>query len=390
MGIGGANNAVVIPPFGGVNSRRLAAYRRQRLATISCYMAVISRTLAPGGWRTSSNIFRTKFLICVAIAATFVFQSWGIAAAPTSAETSTAPAQLTFEQDGRTYAIVNGDVYEVTSTGQRIFVDRLYDPDFFAKNFVIKSGVVYRVDPDSGTLYGVTRTFRDSFEGVASVDGLMTLTRWHTNTADEARTADQYNYYGLGNRVAISKQVVRKGKASLRCYAVPSSRDVSKASLSKGLMYYKKGDTVHFSGLFFIEPTPSIYDGGGFTLFDLESTFFTGSVGMRVIFQPNDALAFELKLPKIQYTQNKGAEVRFPTGRWVRIETRVLLSDDAGRVQIWQDGRLVLDKQGRTLPLADTVYDRFEAGISAIAQGSRYEKVVYMDDVVISDAPITY
>jgi hypothetical protein len=349
-------------------------------------MAVISRTHAPGRWRTSWNVLRTQVL-GVAIAATFVFQSWTIAAAPTSTDTSTAPAQLTFEQDGRTYAIASGDVYEVTSTGQREFVDHLYDPDFFAKNFVTQSGVVYRRDPDSGTLYPVTRTFRDSFEGVASVDGLMTMARWHTNTADATRTSSQYNYYGLGNRIALSRDVVRKGKTSLRCYAVPSSRDVSKASLSKGLMFYRKGDTVQFSGLFFIEPTPSLYDAGGFTLFDLESTFFTGSVGMRVIFGANDSLAFELKLPKTQYAQTKGSEVRFPTGRWVKVDARVLLSDNGGRVQIWQDGRLVLDKNGRTLPLADTIYDRFEVGISAIAQGSRYEKVVYVDDVAIFDVP---
>ena len=46
------------------------------------------------------------------------------------------------------------------------------------------------------------------------------------------------------------------------------------------------------------------------------------------------------------------------------------------------------DKKARTLPLADTVYDRFEIGITAIAKGSRYEKVLYVDDVVISDSPI--
>ena len=57
-------------------------------------------------------------------------------------------------------------------------------------------------------------------------------------------------------------------------------------------------------------------------------------------------------------------------------------------VQIWQDGRKVLDEQGRTLPMADTIYDRFELGISAIAKGARHDKVLYVDDVVISDSPI--
>ena len=49
-------------------------------------------------------------------------------------------------------------------------------------------------------------------------------------------------------------------------------------------MYFKKGDDVYFSGWFFIEDTPSLYDAGAFTLFDLESTFMK-SVGLRTIFR---------------------------------------------------------------------------------------------------------
>ena len=87
-------------------------------------------------------------------------------------------------------------------------------------------------------------------------------------------------------------------------------------------------------------------------------------------------------------TRTAGSEVKFPTGQWVHIQTHVVLSDEAGLVQIWQDGRKVLDKTGRTLPLADTIYDRFELGITALAKGARYEKVLYVDDVVISDSEI--
>ena len=58
------------------------------------------------------------------------------------------------------------------------------------------------------------------------------------------------------------------------------------------------------------------------------------------------------------YTQNKTARCgeslgrgnwTFPTGRWVAIEEEVLLNTpgrDDGRVQVWIDGRLVLDQDG--------------------------------------------
>jgi hypothetical protein len=148
-----------------------------------------------------------------------------------------------------------------------------------------------------------------------------------------------------------------------------------------------KGDEFFFSGWFFIKGTPSIYDAGGLTLFDLESSFLK-TVGLRLIVRRNDSLAFELELPKTQFKQPREAEVRFPSGQWVHVKAHAVLSDEAGRVQIWQDGLKVLDQPGRTLPLADTVYDRFEIGISAIAKGSRHEQVVYVDDVRVSNAPL--
>jgi hypothetical protein len=283
--------------------------------------------------------------------------------------------------------VVNGDVYKVAGDGKREFVERLYDPDFFAKNYRLQDGEVFQLDPESRRLYQVTKEFREDFEDAASTEALLAPSRWHVNNADAQGAGTKDNFYDLGNRIALTREFAHGGDGSLRFHAFPSSRMVSKASLAKNIMYFTKGDDVYFSGWFFFADTPSIYDGGAFTLFDLESSFMK-YVGLRVIFRKNDSLAFELELPKTQFRQDSGSEVRFPTGRWVHVETHAFLSDEAGRVQIWQDGRKVLDKQGRTLPLADTIYDRFELGITAIAKGSRYEKVLYVDDVVISDSPI--
>jgi len=303
---------------------------------------------------------------------------------PTRFPAPDAKPDLTFTQDGQTFVLVEGGAYKVSASGELEFLEALYDPDFYNKNYRVNNGQVYQVDPDSGQLYPVTRTFRDDFE---SLTQLLTPAGWHNNNTDPARAGKPDNYYNLGNRVTLSRTVTHSGTASLRFHARPSATSVSKASLVKNVMYFKKGDHVYFSGWFFLEPTPSIYDVGGFTLIDLESSFMQ-SVGLRVIFRRNDALAFELELPKTQFNQDVGAEVSFPTGRWVHVRAHVLLSDETGSVEIFQDGRKVLGKQGRTLPLADTVYDRVEIGVTAMGKGAQYEKVLYIDDFVISDSPI--
>ena len=303
---------------------------------------------------------------------------------PTRIPAANAKPDLTFTQDGQTIAIIDGRAYKVRALGELEFLQELYDPDFYNKNYRVNNGQVYQVDPDSGQQYPVTTTYRDDFENLAQ---LLTPAGWHNNNTDPARAGKADNYYNLGNRITLSQSVTHSGAASLKFLARPSATSVSKASLVKNIMYFKKGDHVYYSGWFFLEPTPSIYDVGGFTLIDLESSFMQ-SVGLRVIFRRADALAFELELPKTQFNQDVGAEVSFPTGQWVHVGAHVLLSDDAGFVQIFQDGNKVLDKPGRTLPLADTVYDRVEIGVTAMGKGARYEKVLYVDDFVISDSPI--
>lgn len=282
--------------------------------------------------------------------------------------------------------LIAGSVYRVVSNGRREFVDRLYDPEFLTKNYRMRDGQIFQLDPDTGSVHQVTRTFQDDFEAGSSIADVITPSRWHSNNTDPGRAGQNDNYYDLGNRATVSRERAHGGSASLRFHAKPNTRTATKASLVKNIMYFQKGDHVYFSGWFFIEDTPSIYDAGGFTLVDLESSFMQ-SVGLRIIFRKNDALAFELEFPKTQFMQDSGSEVPFPTRRWVHVETHALLSDEDGHVQIWQDGRKVLDKRGRTLPLANTIYDRFEVGISAIAKGSRYEKVVFVDDIAISDSP---
>jgi hypothetical protein len=321
-----------------------------------------------------------------------------LAAGPATRACETAPplhpgpegpaAEVRFKDSGRNYVVAQGEVYEINDNGNRVHLAHLYEPGYFAKHYVVDDCKVFQRDPDSGQRYRVTRSFREGFEQASSVGDLISEARWHVNNTDPKRAGHKFNYANFGNTISLSRDVVHGGAAALRFHAFPRSQEVSKASLTKGIMYFKKGDHVYFSGWFYVAKTPSLYDGGSTTLFDLESSFMQ-SAGLRVVFRTGDTLAFELELPKTQFRQPRESAVSFPMGRWVHVATHAYLSDETGEVQIWQDGKKVLDEKGRTLPLADTVYDKFEIGISALARGADHEKVFYVDDIVLSDKPIS-
>src|SRR5688500_13933065 len=108
-----------------------------------------------------------------------------------------AQAQLTFEQDGKTYAIADGAVYHVKPNGRRTSVDQLYQSNFFEKNYRVQNGIPFRVDPESGKLYPVSRVFHEDFEGVESVPELFSEARWHSSNVDPKRAGQKDNYYAF-------------------------------------------------------------------------------------------------------------------------------------------------------------------------------------------------
>jgi hypothetical protein len=275
----------------------------------------------------------------------------------------------------------------------------LYDPDFFAKNYQVEDGQVYILDPDSGERYLVKRYFSDSFENAASIRDLIGLERgWTSFTlqSPQAPTVEDYNKLAdqilkgesgfLDNRVEPSSRHAHSGQKSLKTLAVApvSGMSCTKASLSSMLMYYVKGDDVWYSAWYYYEKI-----GKFNTLMDLESTYVLGYPGMRICLN-SGYLYFELAkwTPKSLYRQNVSPETPFPIKRWVHIKTRLRLSEgEDGIVQLWQDGKLIIDQRGQTLPFAGAVYNSLEIGLSAHAFGPN-TAVLYVDDVVISDKPI--
>ena len=96
----------------------------------------------------------------------------------------------------------------------------------------------------------------------------------------------------------------------------------------------------------------------------------------------NYHLWVELKfLGKPKWQQDSGTKVKFPTGKWVKVQWNIVLSETSGSFELWQDDKLILEGKGRTLPLADIVYNNLEVGISANPYG--HETVLFVDDVSI-------
>jgi hypothetical protein len=308
--------------------------------------------------------------------------------------------ELTLEHEGKIYKLYRGDVYTVgPKPGRLTFVDTLYDPDFFAKNYVVVDGVPNKKDPETGKLYPTRRHFEEGFEDAPGVQDLIGPERGWTSFTLQSPAAPSIPEYNalrqrimtghgtfLDNRIETSTDFAHSGKRSLKCTSLPPSRGMvtAKASLTTSLLHFVKGDDIWYSAWFLVPDEES----KPFTLTDLESTWLKEHPGMRIMLDPPGHLMLELKWGvKPKYRQPQGQEVRFPVGRWVQVEMHLRLSEkDDGIIELWQDGVQIVGANGQTLPLAGTIYDDLEVGISAHSFGPG-AATLYVDDMTISGKP---
>ena len=335
-------------------------------------------------------------LIVVALATLFMREKARTIAAPVESE-----IELSLEHGGTTYKLYRGDVYKIGSDPSRLtFVETLYDPDFFAKNYVVVDGVPNKIDPDTGKHYPTRRHFEEGFEDAPGVQELIGPERGWTSFTLQSPAAPSIPEYNalrqrimtghgtfLDNRIETSTDFAHTGKRSLKCTSLPPSRGIvtAKASLTSSLMHFVNGDDVWFSAWFLVPDEGS----KPFTLADLESTWISEHPGMRIMLDPAGYLMLEVEWAvKPEYRQAKGREVRFPVGNWVQVKLHLKLSEKKdGIIELWQDGVKIVDASGQTLPLAATIYDDLEVGISTHSFGPN-PATLYVDDLVISSEPI--
>ena len=308
--------------------------------------------------------------------------------------------EQTVTEKGTTYKLHKGRLYRVQpQSGRWEFVQLVYDPDFYAKNYLNQNGNVFRKTGD-GELMSVKRSFVDDFEGAERLADLIGLKRgWTTCELQSPKTPGISDYVKLrnrilkgegdflDNRVEPSGDVAHGGKTSLKTVSVPptSGMVTAKASLSTELIHFVKGDAVWMS-LWCQVPTGS---GMPFTLLDLETTWIHQHPGMRIVIAGGKHACFQLKgFDQPYYCQPKGQEVIFPTGRWVHLQAHLVLTDqEDGVIELWQDGQKIIDTHGKTLVLANAIYNSIEIGISAYNEQGKVA-TLYVDDFCISDQPI--
>lgn len=186
------------------------------------------------------------------------------------------------------------------------------------------------------------------------------------------------------NRVETSTEQVHSGKTALKTYTPKDPNDLQKATLLRELFFFPPGSDCWFSAWYFIPGKASIEN---LFIFDLESTQNHG-LGRRLMFTGPNGQYLMLEGKRStgpQYSQTD-KPVAFPRNQWVHVKLHLHLSaGDDGRVELWQDDKLVLDKRGANMP-QNTFYDRIEVGQTA--NSTHQELTVYVDDVQVSDKPI--
>jgi hypothetical protein len=308
--------------------------------------------------------------------------------------------ERTVTEKGTTYKLYNGNLYRVNDrTHMWEFAQQVYDPDFYAKNYIERDGTIFR-KASNGELVPVKKSFADDFENAKQLVDLIGLKRGWTSCELQSPKAPTVNDYVklrnrilkgesdfLDNRIELSDEVVKDGKISLKTVSMPPSRGMvtAKSSLSTELLHFVKGDDVWMSIWCYV-PADS---GMPFTVLDLETTWINQHPGMRIVILDGKHACFQLKgFEHPYYRQPKGKEVLFPTGRWVHLKSHLTLSEkEDGVIEMWQDGQKIIDTHGHTLVLAQAIYNSFEIGISAYNEQGK-STILYVDDVSISDQPI--
>lgn len=311
-----------------------------------------------------------------------------------------AEVELTLTEKGTTYKLYRAGVWRVNPTsGKWEFVEQLYDPDFYAKNYVERDGAIFRKAAD-GRLFPVRRRFGEDFENASALHDLIGPQRGWTEFVLQSPRAPAVKDYVrlrqqilagksgfLDNRLELSGEVVHGGKTALKAYSAAPTGDMicAKSFVGIELLHFVRGDDVWLRGWFYVPEGSAM----PFTVMDLKTTWIKQYPGMRIMISGGKHADYELKWgAKPKYRQTRGKEIPFPVARWVQLQAHLKLSaKDDGLVELWQDGVKIVDARGQTLPLANTVYNYLEVGITAHSSRPT-PATLYVDDVSVADQPL--
>ncbi|MCP5556644.1 MAG: hypothetical protein H7A55_02720 [Verrucomicrobiaceae bacterium] len=314
-----------------------------------------------------------------------------------------AQIELTKVIDGMTFKLTDqGELYRVDDrTGKWHYHDTVFDLKGMMASYRVEGDATYRINPETNESIPTRRRFREGFEalptGVEGTRRMIGIERgWGALTLQSPSAPQVKDYVRLRSQiltgggdfrdasVAPDDSKFRSGSLSLKCVAPPRTSDMicCKSSISSPLIYFRQGDDFWFRGYFFAGSSRP------HTIMDLECEWLKQHSGIRVMIDEMGRLGVELKaLDKPKYRQTMNDPILFPLGQWVEVKVHFVLSHtEDGVIQLWQDGQLVVDTHGVTLPLKRAIYNSLEIGISAHSYGD-LPCELWVDDLEVSDQP---
>jgi hypothetical protein len=296
------------------------------------------------------------------------------------------PYELTV--DGMPIVVRNGQAWMPEGEGTGIWMADLYDPDF-ARHYIVEGCAIYRISDDGSQRVAVGKERSSDFEGVPDFRALIDIENGFTAFVLQSPLAPTVaDYVALracfldgtceqrDNTLELTAEAAHDGAVGLRATSLPPTGEMvtAKASIESELVHFIRGDTVRMGAWY------RRVSGTPYGLMDLESAWMLEAPGIRLLIEAG-RLEVELKWAnKPRFVQR--APIAFPADVWVRVEWEVHLEpDQTGSVRVWQDGELIIDELGQTLPLPNTILNSWELGITANNEGT---SVLDVDGVTIS------
>ncbi|MEL7532679.1 MAG: heparin lyase I family protein [Bacteroidota bacterium] len=227
---------------------------------------------------------------------------------------------------------------------------------------------------------------RDDFESVNTIDEL---------TEGENANWKYYQQAGEQNTLSLDRSNPHTGLQCLKFTAEPSLNGASKSDIAHNRLIFQAGETVLFSGWFYIEGADVL---DYVFLMDLEEDIAIGAgPGIRIALEDSAGYIVLERNKFLEETLRQDPEnkVAFPRDEWVEIKMEVLLyQKDKGAVKIWQNGQLIIDvvdtptlPRDRLTVLQGThnFYHSLQVGITANSQSNPC--VMYIDDISIEVIP---
>lgn len=190
------------------------------------------------------------------------------------------------------------------------------------------------------------------------------------------------------NTIALDTVNPHTGLQSLRFFA--EAGDVSKSALAKNQMAFYEDEVVHISAWYYLADTLDI---DYLFLMDIEEDAAIGAgPGIRVAIGEDDALVVERnKYGQRTLYQAEDTEVPFPREQWVNVVLEITLkTNKTGKIQLWQDGNLIIDaNKVLTLPRdrlyfttgTKGMYQSVQLGITAVSLDRDLE--MWLDDIEV-------